>query len=117
VLLGWPILNFVFFAKFRVGLSVLTRTNDHPGGDTWMQSGDGRSDMVILRPACPNRMVTKGYRKGVYKWVGDSGDLVVGPWGESDFAPFEALSSRAKHDLSEAKIVRSSPNSVIPSGA
>ena len=31
---------------------------------------DGRSDMVILRLDRVNRMVTKGYRKGVYKWVG-----------------------------------------------
>ncbi len=30
---------------------------------------DGRSDMVILRLDGQNRMVTKGYRKGVYEWV------------------------------------------------
>ena len=30
--------------------------------------------MVILRLGCPNRMVTKGYRKGVYEWVGSCGD-------------------------------------------
>jgi len=33
------------------------------------QPWDGRSDMVILRLASQNRMVTKGYRKGVYDWV------------------------------------------------
>src|SRR5258706_15597707 len=33
------------------------------------QSWDGRSDMLILRLNSPNRMVTKGYRKGVYEWV------------------------------------------------
>ena len=33
------------------------------------QPWDGRSDMVILRLASQNRMVTKGYRKGVYEWV------------------------------------------------
>jgi len=36
------------------------------------QPWDGRSDMVILRLASQNRMVTKGYRKGVYEWVGCS---------------------------------------------
>jgi|SRR5450631_41306 hypothetical protein len=33
------------------------------------QSWDGRSDMLILRLNSQNRMVTKGYRKGVYEWV------------------------------------------------
>jgi hypothetical protein len=34
--------------------------------------------MVILRLSHPNDMVTKDYRKGVYKWVEESGQRVIG---------------------------------------
>ena len=41
------------------------------------QAWDGRSDTVIVRLASQNRMVTKGYRKGVYDRVGKG----LGDWG------------------------------------
>lgn len=35
--------------------------------------------MVIVRLDIPNRMVTKGYRKGVYEWGRpESGDAAIG---------------------------------------
>jgi hypothetical protein len=53
--------------------------NERPTG--WLYSRklrDGHSDMVILRLDCQIRMVTKGYRKGVYKWVeGKLSNLVI----------------------------------------
>jgi len=39
---------------------------------------NGRSDMVILRLDSANRMVTKDYQKGVYKWVSGSGQPEIG---------------------------------------
>src|SRR5437870_4438858 len=55
-------------------------TNDHPtaglraypsadSGQAW----DGHSDTVIVRLDSPISMVTKGYQKGVYEWVGERG--------------------------------------------
>lgn len=44
--------------------------NQRPTGRLYSRKlPDGHSDMVILRLDCHIRMVTKGYRKGVYKWV------------------------------------------------
>ena len=45
-------------------------------------SWDGRSDMVILRLRPAIGMVTKDYRKGVYKWVAGIGDLAIGSLGD-----------------------------------
>jgi hypothetical protein len=63
--------------------------------------------MVILRRDRANRMVTKDYRKGVYKWVGGIGEAEDLAGHVGDLVAPQKLSSRAKHDLSEAKTVRS----------
>jgi hypothetical protein len=47
-------------------------------------SWDGRSDMVILRLSPAIGMVTKDYRKGVYKWVRDR--VIASPGGSKSRA-------------------------------
>src|SRR5436190_17315191 len=49
---------------------------------------DGRSDIVILRLDCANRMVTQDYRKGVYKWVGGVARAPSPAKGKRHRAPF-----------------------------
>jgi hypothetical protein len=45
------------------------------------QPWDGRSDMVILRLASQNRMVTKDYHEGLYNWgKGKLAKREIRPW-------------------------------------
>jgi hypothetical protein len=46
----------------------MTIAKRHPNSN-----GDGRPDTVIVRLDNKNRMVTKGYPKGVYDWGGGFG--------------------------------------------
>src|SRR4029077_9143014 len=62
--------NAISFSDSRVrAFRRACGTDGQLRGGHWVKPRDGRSDMVIVRLASQIRMVTKGYRRGVYDRV------------------------------------------------